>query len=916
MPKVSVLVPIFNMQKYLRQSINSITGQTLEDIQIICIDDGSTDGSLELLEEFAKRDSRIEIISKPNSGYGNSMNLGLDAARGEYIGIVEPDDFIDLEMFETLYALAKKHDADVVRSNYYRHVPHTDPSDDFVVEYLEGCEYDQVFRPRDTISIFVTEPSTCTSVYRRSLIEGNGIRYLESPGASFQDTYFNYQIIALAERMYLTKEAFHHYRINEGSSVLSPGKLFCVCDEYDAIWNHAKNHPDIFDALKYRIPRAQLGTYIWNLERLSPSVQYDFFLRFAETFQDFSEKGLLKRDYFDDFAWDFVQEMLANPRRFYAEHYGPVEIDDSVLILVSSQAEPALKKVSLLLKDVYQENSEIYFLPDGTLESLKGGGADVSQLDPRYHMGEYLVDAKPVMQVSLEGLRGRNLSILHLREKISSNRELQKLADKIKECREKTAVHADEKMAVGFWDLEELRSTNLPIWEALLFCGFYSSAIPERPADLPEWMIEKDAKERCAQLEEVRCTNASFGALYEYASEQLGADDYERAKTYHKFFSRLWIKVQGAYDDLGYDDRLQFGERPSPLQFPPLIYKLRTKRAEDASPLTVVIPVYNVERFLPDCLNSVLAQDLDDLQIVCVNDATPDSSLEILEAYADEFDNLSVVSQFNGGAGAARNRGIELSDGEYLAFLDVDDFFSGDDALRKMLSAAKEHGALVCGGSLEFFKPDGSVEPFNGGERFYYNIKESGFKSFTQMETDYAAGRFIYHRSIFTSGGVRFPEFRWYEDPVFLTRVIDFTDDFYGLSDLVYEYRAEYKECRWSLPQVRDMVKGISLNLEFARKHSLSFLYSSLITRIERDYYKGIMEYIDDEEVFTSLAYIQGNLDHSLLNVVKENGWKTYLIKPFYDLIMTPDTAIVRAAKRAQDTVWYHALQSMRSRFD
>lgn len=90
--KVSIVVPIYNVEKYLRQCLDSIVNQTLKNIEIICVNDGSTDNSLKIIQEFADKDSRIKIINKENTGYGNSMNIGFDAAIGEYIGIVESDD--------------------------------------------------------------------------------------------------------------------------------------------------------------------------------------------------------------------------------------------------------------------------------------------------------------------------------------------------------------------------------------------------------------------------------------------------------------------------------------------------------------------------------------------------------------------------------------------------------------------------------------------------------------------------------------------------------------------------------------------------------------------------------------------------------------------------------------------------------
>ena len=122
MPKISVLIPIYNVEKYLRECLESLVNQTFQDIEFICINDGSTDSSLKILEEYAQKDSRIKIINKENSGYGASMNMGLDAASGEYIGIVESDDFVSSNMFEDLYNLAEKNNADIVKSDYYTYL--------------------------------------------------------------------------------------------------------------------------------------------------------------------------------------------------------------------------------------------------------------------------------------------------------------------------------------------------------------------------------------------------------------------------------------------------------------------------------------------------------------------------------------------------------------------------------------------------------------------------------------------------------------------------------------------------------------------------------------------------------------------------------------------------------------------------
>ena len=101
-PLVSVLIPIYNVEPYLSECLNSVVNQTMDNLEIICINDGSKDHSLDIVKKFASLDQRIVILDGPNRGYGKAMNLGLEAAAGEYIGIVEPDDYIRPDMYETL----------------------------------------------------------------------------------------------------------------------------------------------------------------------------------------------------------------------------------------------------------------------------------------------------------------------------------------------------------------------------------------------------------------------------------------------------------------------------------------------------------------------------------------------------------------------------------------------------------------------------------------------------------------------------------------------------------------------------------------------------------------------------------------------------------------------------------------------
>ena len=118
-PVVSLLVPICNVERYLRECLDSAAAQTLRDIEVICINDGSTDGSLDLITEYVARDGRFRVIDKPNSGYGDSMNQGIAVARGTYIGILESDDFMFPDALEKLVVKAQQTNAQVVKGDFF-----------------------------------------------------------------------------------------------------------------------------------------------------------------------------------------------------------------------------------------------------------------------------------------------------------------------------------------------------------------------------------------------------------------------------------------------------------------------------------------------------------------------------------------------------------------------------------------------------------------------------------------------------------------------------------------------------------------------------------------------------------------------------------------------------------------------------
>ena len=119
MVKVSVIIPVYNTEEYLKSCIDSVIRQSLKEIEIICVDDGSTDACPQILDDYAKMDERIVVVHKENGGYGNAINIGMKMAKGEYVGIVESDDMILANMYERLYEQAKTNDLDIIKGGCY-----------------------------------------------------------------------------------------------------------------------------------------------------------------------------------------------------------------------------------------------------------------------------------------------------------------------------------------------------------------------------------------------------------------------------------------------------------------------------------------------------------------------------------------------------------------------------------------------------------------------------------------------------------------------------------------------------------------------------------------------------------------------------------------------------------------------------
>lgn len=316
--KVSIVIPVCNVEQYLRECLESAVNQTLKEIEIICVNDGSTDASLELLKEYAAKDSRVKVIDKENAGYGHAMNIGMDMAKGEYIGILESDDHIGLSMMEDLYIKAKSNQADIVKGDFYRF---TTEKGYLRLFYCRLSEDDAIYHSVLNAKIekkLYKFTNTWAGIYRKDFLQENLIRHQESPGASFQDNGFWYLSTVLASRIvYIDKPYYYNRRDNPNSSVYQFDKAYLINGEYQFIETSLKKH-----ALEKYVDYAYLfqkkfDAYKFNYRRIDPSLKKEYIERIANEYREDLEEGFLSADTLSESDRQELEEILQDPKGYF-----------------------------------------------------------------------------------------------------------------------------------------------------------------------------------------------------------------------------------------------------------------------------------------------------------------------------------------------------------------------------------------------------------------------------------------------------------------------------------------------------------------------------------------------------------------------------------------------------------------------
>lgn len=278
--KVSVIMPSLNVADYIRECMESVIGQTLKDIEIICVDAGSDDGTRQILEEYARRDGRITIIDSDVRSYGRQVNMGIAAAKGQYVAIVETDDFVLCDMYEKLYLRAERYSLDYVMADFKSFYDDRDAGRmyDNVEVFRNTPEiYGRVLLMHDHAHIYnASDVTLWRGIFSREFLASGRIRLNETNGAAYQDICFMHRVRMRARRSMYINEYGYCYRTDRGgSSVNSVKGIQYAKYEYQYLLEHEEIPREYMGKVYYLMSTSLLGeselvlprrNYVWGQE--------------------------------------------------------------------------------------------------------------------------------------------------------------------------------------------------------------------------------------------------------------------------------------------------------------------------------------------------------------------------------------------------------------------------------------------------------------------------------------------------------------------------------------------------------------------------------------------------------------------------------------------------------------------------
>lgn len=266
---LSVVVPVYNVENYLERCLESIINQTYKDLEIILVNDGSTDSSQKICEKYVEKDFRVKLINKKNGGLSSARNLGLEISKGDYIAFIDSDDYIDFEMYEKMMRKLLEKNADLVMCD----VKVEFPTHNKIIETSDFLDVDIQLEKKHILKIY---PTAWNKIYKKEIFIKNKIRFPE--GLYYEDAEVNFKILTLINKITRVPNAYYHY-VQRAGSITKSNSRFKMLDIY-IIFENIKKF--LIEEKKYEVYK-KIYDYVYTRSTM-------VVLLYAFNFKDNKEK--------------------------------------------------------------------------------------------------------------------------------------------------------------------------------------------------------------------------------------------------------------------------------------------------------------------------------------------------------------------------------------------------------------------------------------------------------------------------------------------------------------------------------------------------------------------------------------------------------------------------------------------------
>ena len=754
MPIVSVIIPVYNVEKYLRQCLDSVVNQTLRDIEIICVDDGSTDSSPAILAEYAAKDPRVKVLTREHTNAGASRNAGMAVATGEYLGFVDSDDWCEPMLFEEAYAKAKSDDADVVfwgcrdrdgiSGKILRDVPFALPAG-VRAPFAGSSLGDKVF------SIFGFAP--WNRIVRRDMVIENGLKFQAIERSN--DVAFGCMAIAVASRISTVGEVRYNYRVRSEGNLQS---------------GNGRTPLSIVEAWKFLVSElSRLGLLEKNRAGVALASMYSFSRTLGVlTGSEGEYKALfdaLRRLFSEDVFFATVNEReIGND--IMAGTLKAIRSSETFSLFALRQASDMGRWMAKFYRDreaARKELGEMRTETASVAEELSKARAGLTEI------GKDLAGVKGELAALLrerrEGLVCKRLpgvSLVVVSGGDSGGR------DRFEKHIERLSIHDREIIYVSDMSVSALDNVSKD----------YVAIIRDNDRYINDYALE-------LLVNTARCENAEVVGGYRSDSVIRTADFV---------FDARWLRAnKDLLPVLRTDDQAFIAAAVARAERHVVGDRVYTEYERPiSSPLvTIVVPAYNAESYIDRCIGSLVSQTYRNLEIIIVDDGSTDATASMCDAWAEKDCRIRVVRKENGGQGSARNIGMRMATGKYIGFVDADDYVDAEmfGRLAGILECHPKCDVAKCGVAVEYTYKVSSAElkstqayfqnPGKGEIRPGYDIVQG---------TDVGPVDKLYRADFLRANGIMFPEGVKNEDEAFFFAVYCRIRNCYYVPQQYYHY--------------------------------------------------------------------------------------------------------------------------------